>query len=177
MPDCVFPRSGNSAYKSIKAHGTASAFEPSIIDISRYCNDKNQLLQFVSCTFNVPAAADAPPRVYTIKDLPVGCSIVSSTVSGHFSWGPVGAVTFDVGMANVPNVDSSHDILQDKTDVELNNHVLPGLVSFANPLLITDINKYLNVTVTGIVPIIIDYNCYQSTLRVDLTLFCPPVVY
>jgi hypothetical protein len=32
---CEFQRTGNGAYKSIKAHGLASAFEPGIIDNSR----------------------------------------------------------------------------------------------------------------------------------------------
>jgi hypothetical protein len=36
MPnDCVFLRSGNSAYKSVKAYGIASAFDPYTIDSSR----------------------------------------------------------------------------------------------------------------------------------------------
>jgi hypothetical protein len=171
MSDCVFPRSGNSAYKSIKAHGTASAFEPSIIDISRYCNDKNQLLKCISLTFDLPPAADAPPRVYNIGDLPPGCQVVFSAVSGHFSWMPTGAVTFDVGLGNLMT-DSVADILLDRPDTDLNNKVVSGLVSFVNPLVVTDNNKYVNVTVTGIVPFNCD--CSANTIRVDLTLFCPP---
>jgi hypothetical protein len=166
MNTCYFPTSGNYAYKSIKAHGTASAFEPGIIDKSRHPGQAD-ILRSVSMTVPLTAGDD---QNSIVGYLPIGCRIVSSTVTVNLPVDPSLNVTVYLSSGALPPT-----VILAPTDLD-SGEPTAGLGTFSVPVplapaLITSSNSQVNAAFVGNVPISISGP--QSTITVDFILLCP----